>query len=165
MTNKRIYYRETTAQQRKLLFESWEASGSVTKACQKAHVGRGTFYYWKPRFDEQGYAGLEEFASRAPKTRHQTAPDVEEQVIDLRREHPGWGKKRIADELAKGHNWEPVVSPNTVRRILVAAGMWATIEAEGGKKEGPAHLAHGGRTRAGGAHRSLPGADDARTSG
>ena len=67
MTTKRIYYGETTPQQRKFLFETWEATGNVTQACQKAHVGRGTFYYWKPRFEEQGYAGLEEYASREPK--------------------------------------------------------------------------------------------------
>jgi transposase len=149
MTNKRTYYRETTPQQRKLLFETWEASGSVTQACRKAHVGRGTFYYWKSRFDEQGYASLETFASREPKERHQTAPEIEEQVVTLRQEHPEWGKKRIADELAKGNNWEPVVSPNTVRRILEDAGLWATIEAEVGKKGGQAHPAHGGRARTG----------------
>lgn len=67
MTKKRIHFPLTTAQQRKLLFETWEETGNVTQACRKAHVGRGTFYYWKPRFDEQGYAGLEEFSSRAPK--------------------------------------------------------------------------------------------------
>ena len=77
MTTKRTYYRETTPQQRRLLFETWEASGNVTRACRKAHVGRGTFYYWKPRFEEQGYAGLEEFASRAPKEHPRTAPEVE----------------------------------------------------------------------------------------
>jgi transposase len=136
MTDKRTYYRETTPQQRKLLFETWKDSGSVTEACRKAHVGRGTFYHWKPRFDEQGYAGLETFASREPKERHQTAPEVEEQVVKLRREHPEWGKKRIADELAKGNNWVPLVSPNTVRRILEDAGLWETIEAEVGKKAG-----------------------------
>jgi transposase len=136
MTAKRTYYRETTPQQRKLLFETWEATGSVTQACRKAHVGRGTFYYWKPRFEEQGYAGLEAFASRAPKEPHQTAPEVEQQVVAARCEHPEWGKQRIADELAKANNWVPLVSPNTVRRILKDAGLWETIESDVEKKAG-----------------------------
>jgi hypothetical protein len=55
---------------------------------------------------------------------HWTPKEVEGQVIDLRRQHPKWGKKRIADELAKGNNWVPLVSPNTVRRILQDAGLW-----------------------------------------
>lgn len=135
MTSKRTYYRETTPQQRRLLFETWEATGNVTQACRKAHVGRGTFYYWKPRFEKHGYAGLVEFASRAPKEHVRTAPEIEQKVIAARREHPEWGKKRIADELAKANNWVPLVSPNTVRRILQDADLWETIESDAGKKE------------------------------
>lgn len=61
MNQKRTYFPPTTPQQRKLLFETWEETGSVVKACQKAHVGRSTFYYWKPRFETEGYAGLETY--------------------------------------------------------------------------------------------------------
>jgi hypothetical protein len=43
----------------------------------------------------------------------------------MRCEHPGWGKRRIADELAKGNNYVPLVSPNTVKRILHDAGLWS----------------------------------------
>ena len=134
MNSKRIHYRYTTAQQRQLLFETWEATGSVTEACRKAHVGRGTFYYWKPRFDEQGYAGLEAFERRGPKEPHGTSADVEQKVIALRRKHLDWGKKRIADELAKANNWVPLVSPNTVKRILKEANLWQTEEAGEEKK-------------------------------
>ena len=136
MANKHIHFPQTTAQQRKLLFETWEATGNVSEACRQAHVGRGTFYYWKSRFDEQGYAGLEAFASRAPKEPHRTPPAIEQKVIRLRGEHPDWGKKRIADELAKGNNWVRLVSPNTVKRILQQAGLWETVEAEAEKKAG-----------------------------
>jgi transposase len=134
MSTKRIPFRETTAQQRKLLFETWEATGNVTLACRKAHVGRGTFYYWKPRFGKYGYAGLEAFENRSPKESHRTATEVEQKVIALRREHPGWGKKRIANELAKANNWVPLISPNTVKRILKDDGLWEAVEADVEKK-------------------------------
>jgi transposase len=136
MKTKRIHFPETTAQQRKLLFETWEESGNVTAACRKVHVGRGTFYYWKPRFERYGYAGLEAFESRAPKEPHRTASQVEQDVIAVRREHPDWGKKRIAEELAKANNWVPLVSPNTVKRILKDAGLWEAVETEAKKKAG-----------------------------
>jgi transposase len=136
MATKRIHFPQTTAQQRQLLFETWEETGNVTAACRAAHVGRGTFYYWKPRFDEDGYAGLAEFASRAPKEPRRTSPKVEQQVIALRREHSDWGKRRIADEVAKANSWVPLVSPNTVRRILTDANLWPAAETGGGKKEG-----------------------------
>jgi transposase len=134
MNSKRIHFRYTTAEQRKLLFETWEEIGSVIQACHKAHVGRGTFYYWKPRFDEQGYAGLEAFERRGPKEPSQTSSEVEQKVIGLRQAHPDWGKKRIADELAKAKQWVPLVSPNTVKRILEDAGLWQPGEAGAGKK-------------------------------
>ena len=124
MTHKRIHFPMTTAQQRRLLFETWEATGDVELACRTAHMGRSTFYYWKPRFQDGGYAALDQFASRAPQRTRQLAQTIAQQVIALRREHPDWGKQRIADELAKAHGWVPIVSPNTVRRILRDAGVW-----------------------------------------
>jgi transposase len=134
MAPKHIHFPLTTAQQRKLLFETWQATGNVTAACRTAHVGRGTFYYWKPRFDTQGFPGLAEFASRAAKEPHRTPAAVAQQVLALRREHAVWGKKRLADALAKANNWVPLVGPNTVKRILQDAGLWATPEASEGKK-------------------------------
>ena len=94
-------------------FRATMLTGSVTEACRKAHVGRGTIYYWKPRFEEQGYAGLEAFERRGPKEPQGASPDVERKVTAVRRKHPDWGKKRIADELAKANNWCPRHMPKT----------------------------------------------------
>ena len=123
---KRIHFPLTTAHQRQLLFETWEATGAVDVACRAAHVGRSTFYAWKPRFAAGGYAALNHFASRAPKRPRRTAVAIEHQVIALRQDHPDWGKQRLADELAKANGWTPLVSPNTVKRILRTAGLWTT---------------------------------------
>lgn len=128
MTKKRIYYPRTTSQQRKRLFEIWEETGNISEASRKAHVGRGTFYYWKARFEQKRYEGLEEFESEAPHKPSQTADEVAQEVIGLKQSHPEWGKKRIAQELAKGNSWEAVISPNTVKRILKEAGLWAKVE-------------------------------------
>lgn len=46
-----------------------------------------------------------------------------QRVVELRTQHPDWGKRRIADELAKEHERTRVVSPNTVRRLLATAGV------------------------------------------
>jgi len=124
MEKKRTYFAPTTAQQRELLFRVWEETGSVTKACAKAHVSRQTFYNWKSRFKEEGYKGLKELGSHAPKKPNRIEQEVETQVIEMRREHPTWGKQRIADELAKQNNWVAIVSPNTVKRVLRDAGLW-----------------------------------------
>jgi len=134
MTARRIHYPRTTAQQRKLLFEKWEETGNISEACRKAHVGRGTFYYWQARFEEKGYEGLEEFADHAPNNPKRIEEKVERAIIEMKQEHEDWGKKRIAHELAKKNNWVPVVSANTVKRVLQDAGLWARIEEEAKKK-------------------------------
>ena len=130
----RIHFPLTTAQQRRLLFETWEATGDVDLACRTAYVSRRTFYAWKPRFAAGGYPALEHFASRAPKHTRRTADAVAEQVVALRQAHPDWGKQRIADELAKANQWVPLISPNTVKRILRDAGLWERATAP--KKSG-----------------------------
>lgn len=126
--SKRPYYRPTTADQRKLLFRVYEETGIVRAACTAAHVGVGTFYYWRERFEAGGYAALEVVGSHRPHTYPQQLPNsVVEEVKDAKGEHPEWGRQRIADELRKAHGWEPVVSASEVRRILIEAGMWEAV--------------------------------------
>lgn len=129
MTKKQTYYPATTAQQRKLLFESWEQSKNVSAACVIAHVGRTTFYKWKPRFTEKGYAGLESCEQAGVRTgTGRVAADIQSKVVELHRANGSWGKRRLADEMRKANNWVPLVSPNCVRRILIEAGMWEPDE-------------------------------------
>ncbi len=139
MAKKRIYFPPTTAQQRRLLFEVWEETGDRKEACRQAHVAQSTFYHWKARFEAGGYAALDEPISHAPHHPKLTPPEVESQVVEMRKRHPDWGKRRVADELAKGNNWVPLVSPNTVKRILQDAGLWPAAGSEA-KKGGPKAL-------------------------
>jgi hypothetical protein len=126
MSPKRTYFGFSTPQQRKLLFETWEETGSVTQACRKARVSRGLFYYWKPSFDAEGYAGLEDFESRVAHNLHYKDEVIAQGVIALRRQNPDWGKTRLSQEMAKANNWVPIVSPNTVKRILQDAHLWSS---------------------------------------
>ena len=89
-------------------------------------MSKQTFYYWLPRFEDEGYAGLENRSS-APHEPHQTSEEVAKRVVKMKEENPDWGKRRIADELAKTNSWVPLVSPHTVRRILRDAGLWEEL--------------------------------------
>jgi transposase len=131
MEPNRTYFGYSTGQQRKLLFEVWEKTQSIEKACQQARVSQGTFYYWKPRFEEKGYAGLETFRSREAHKLNRKDAGIEKAVVDLRKANPDWGKVRIADEMAKANHWVSVVCPNTVKRILKDAGEWPESEVGG----------------------------------
>ena len=151
MSPKHTYFGYTTPQQRKLLFETWQATGDIGEACRTARVSRRLFYYWKPRFEKEGYPGLEVFASRVAHKLNYKAPEIEAQVIHLRHQNPDWGKARIAHEMAKANNWVAVVSPNTVKRMLQDAQLWP--DSAGGEKRTPSkRRPHGGTARSGDQH-------------
>jgi transposase len=76
-----------------------------------------------------GYQALEQFADHSPKNPTRTSAEVEQQVVEMKQAEPSWGKRRIAEELAKKNSWVPLVSPNTVRRILQEAGLWPEAQA------------------------------------
>jgi transposase len=87
MGGKRPYYRSTTADQRKLAFAVYEQTDSPRKACEAAHIGRGTFYKWLPRFLAGGYAALEQPGSHRPHTFPQQLPEsVRAAVLAAKRE-------------------------------------------------------------------------------
>ena len=87
---------------------------------------------WKPRFEQNGYAGLEQFESRVAHKLNKKDAAIEKKVLELRQDNPDWGKTRLSQEMAKANQWVPVVSPNTVRRMLEDAGLWP--ESEAGEK-------------------------------
>ena len=130
MDKQRVHYPRTTSSQRKVLFQKWEETGDIGKACREARVSEGTFYYWRRRFELGGYEAVEQFASHAPKEPNRTSIEIEQEVITLRQQNDSWGKQRIADELAKKNNGIPVISPNTVKRILQDAGLWPQSETQ-----------------------------------
>lgn len=121
--SKRPYFRASTASQRQKMFEVWEETSRVNKACEAARLSRGTFYYWQARFEQEGYKGVEVARSHAPHHPRRTPEAIAEQVVKLKEEHPGWGYQRLADELRKNNNWQQVVSASTIRYILKAAGV------------------------------------------
>jgi transposase len=135
MSKQRIYYPRTTYSQRQLLFQVWEETQNVPEACRQARIGKSTFYYWKPRFEAGGYEALKEVKKPGPSKGMWVAEEIQEKVAAMKKAHPEWGKQRITDELAKGNSWVPLVSVNTVRRILQEKGLWEEVVEAAEKKD------------------------------
>jgi transposase len=133
MIKKRIHYPDTTYSQRQVLFQVWEETQSVTEACRQARTSLSTFYYWKERFEQGGYEALKKPKKPGPEKGIQVASEIQEKVVAMKEAHPEWGKRRIADELAKANSWVPVISPNAVRRILMENNLWPETEQRGKK--------------------------------
>jgi transposase InsO family protein len=117
--------------QRELLFRAAEETGNVSEAARQAHVGRGTYYYWRDRYRADGQAGLAQERSRAPK-RTRIAPvgdEVQAEVLAYYRAHPNErGYRTIANRLRQQHG-QAVMGQNKVGEIIRAARAAGRLEA------------------------------------
>ena len=50
---------------------------------------------WLVRYACGGWAGLAEHSSRPLSCPHQITPELEARIMEMRREHPGWGPRTI----------------------------------------------------------------------
>jgi transposase InsO family protein len=87
-------------------------------------VSRQTLHTWLTRYAQHGLAGLLDRTHRPPSCPHQASAEVESRVCELRREHPRWGPRRIAHELATGiADSSALPGKSTVHRILGRHGL------------------------------------------
>lgn len=87
-------------------------------------VSRQSVHSWCVRYAVHGLAGLVDRSHRPDSCPHQTSPEMEAWVCEIRREHPGWGAHRIVHELARLAGSGVVVpSRSSVHRILVRNGL------------------------------------------
>src|SRR5262245_45160362 len=96
---------------------------AMTELCEKHGISRKTGYKWKERFSQEGVEGLRD-RSRAPKhSPCQTAPEVRERLMELRRQHPSWGPRKLLAWLEKHEPGQGWPGASTVGGVLKRAGL------------------------------------------
>ncbi|WP_208861819.1 helix-turn-helix domain-containing protein [Mycobacteroides salmoniphilum] len=105
------------------------AGASVTEVAAQVGVSRQSVHAWLARYLSEGVSGLADRSCRPRSCPHQTPERV---VVELRREHPRWGAKRIRLGLLRnGLPWQPdgrlaqaqAPSTSTINRILRRHGL------------------------------------------
>jgi transposase len=87
-------------------------------------VSRQTLHSWLTRYRASGLAGLVDRTHRPETCPHQADAQIEARVCELRREHPWWGPRRIAHELARSASQGSTPpGKSTVHRILRRHGL------------------------------------------
>jgi transposase InsO family protein len=89
----------------------------VVEVADRLGVSRQAVHSWIARYQAGGLSALADRSHRPASCPHQIAPETEASVCELRREHPGWGPRRIAHQLARS-GAEPVPSLSAVYRCL-----------------------------------------------
>ncbi len=82
--------------ERKRFIEEWKKSEEdFAELCRRFGIARQTGYKWRARYSQEGEAGLEEH-SRAPQhCPHALSQPVVDAIVELRREHPRWGPRKL----------------------------------------------------------------------
>ncbi|MEV6964443.1 IS481 family transposase [Hamadaea sp. NPDC051192] len=94
----------------------------VSEVAIRYGVTRQSVYLWKAKYEAGGIEALKERSRRPRTSPTRLDAEVEAAVCQLRREHPRWGARRIAYELAMaGVRGAP--SRVTVHRVLVRNGL------------------------------------------
>lgn len=89
-----------------------------------AHLGvtRQTVHNWIKRYQADGLASLADHSHRPRSCPHQVDPEIEAEVCEIRRQHQGWGPRRIEHELRRA-GITPVPSRSSIYRCLKRHGL------------------------------------------
>ena len=94
----------------------------VTEVADRLGVSRQSVHTWIARYEQGGLAALADRSHRPSTCPHQTAPELEAQICEMRREHPGWGPRRIEHQLAR-LGLDPPPSRSAIYRCLKRHGL------------------------------------------
>jgi transposase InsO family protein len=90
--------------------------------CRRFGIGAKAAYALLARYANEGSSAFAERSRRPHNSPAQTSPALEAAVLDLRREHPAWGGRKLARRLSDlGH--EGVPTPSTITAILHRHGL------------------------------------------
>jgi transposase InsO family protein len=94
----------------------------VVEVAERLGVSRQTIHNWIARYEQGGLASLTDRSRRPHRCPHQIDAELEALICELRREHRGWGPRRICHQLRRS-GVEPVPGRSSVYRCLKRHGL------------------------------------------
>jgi transposase InsO family protein len=94
---------------------------TVSEVAAQWGVSRQSVHSWLARYEAEGLEGLSDRSHRPVSSPLQMPAEVEALVLELRRQHRGWGPRRLVFEVAR-RGVEPLPSESGVYRALRRAG-------------------------------------------
>ena len=97
-----------------------QEGANLSELCREFGISRPTGYVWLRRGQAHGVVGLCERSRRPRSMPGRTASGVEDLIVELRRQRPDWGARKLQVLLQQRGVELPVV---TIHRILLRRGM------------------------------------------
>ena len=89
----------------------------VVEVARRVGVSRQTVHAWIARYEQGGLGSLADHSHRPSSCPHQIDAETEARICELRREHPGWGPRRIEYQLTR-LGVDPAPSRSSIYRCL-----------------------------------------------
>lgn len=124
-------WKETTtmSEKQKFIQKLTNSNNKITKLCEEFGISRTTAYYWKKRFEAEGYAGLLERSRKPLHSPSKTTKEIELLCLSIRSLHSTWGGDKIRRHLLN-EGCITVPSEKTIDRILKRYGLITEEESQ-----------------------------------
>jgi len=108
--------RDVEEQRMRFVVAASRQEKSLTELCAEFEISRPTAYCWLKRYQEHGISGMQEGSRRPHHSPGRTAAGFEQRVVELRRQRPDWGARKIQHLLRR----EGIELPaSTIHRIFL----------------------------------------------
>ena len=89
---------------------------AMTALCQEFGISRPVGYEWLRRYRQGGISAIAERSRRPQESPRRTEAAVEKRVLELRKQYPDWGARKLCVLLEREHI---KLARNTIHRILL----------------------------------------------
>jgi len=103
-------------QRMRFVVAAFRRERSLSSLCAEFGVSRPTGMLWLERYRSGGAAAVIEQSRRPHHSPTRTAPELEQQVVALRKQYPDWGARKLQVLLARGG---VELTRSTIHRVLL----------------------------------------------
>ena len=105
------------------------AGEPMAELCREFGISRKTGYKIFDRYQECGMHGLTDRSRRPYRYANQLPFQIENFILNVKREHPSWGARKLRDRLIRRFSGIAIPAKSTVHACWIATVWWSAAAA------------------------------------
>jgi putative transposase len=107
----------------RFVFDALHGSWTMTELCLRYGVSRKTGYKWMARFEEGGWAALEDQPRIARNCPHRVSDEVRSLLLEVKERFPTWGARKVLQYVQRRYQVERWPVESTVQNLFARHGL------------------------------------------